>query len=369
MAAPPGEGRPVPAPEAFERSGPDARLAQAALLLAAGAGVAGATQSVETDEQFPLPPMPPLRRAERMSVREAAASLSVDTEAYARGEIPVLPPGEAARAARRLYEDPTPEHAAALVEAGLHHRDRLVRTAAAVSALDTTGPREDVVAILERSVHARDADTREIARIGLARVAPQHPAFADMVVEPRRGARRRRPSRTAAITHGTFAARTRWWQPGGDFYQYLDTLTPSLHLHSRSFQWSGMYSTAARDLAAEQLTNWVVTEQLQRPDLFGHSHGVTVINLATRRGLRLDRLVMLAWPVHDEWLPDLSNVQRVISHRVRMDLVILADRGGQRLPQAFRASPKVAEHVVGWFRHSLPHEPDHWRNNRLDASL
>jgi pimeloyl-ACP methyl ester carboxylesterase len=369
MTEPAGEGRPVPAPEAFERSGPDARLAQAALILAVGAGVAGATRSVERTEQFPLPPMRRLRRREPMSLEEAAGPLSVDTGAYVRGEVGVIPPEETARAARRVYDDPTPEHAAALVEACLHHPDRLIRTAAAASALDTTGPREEVVAVLEQSVHARDPSTRDIARVALARVIPQHAALATLVVEPVPERRRSGPSTTAVLTHGTFAARTRWWRPGGDFYLYLDALTPSLHLHRESFRWSGAYSSAARDLAADQLSDWVSAQQLQRPDLFGHSHGVTVANLATKRGLTLDRLVMLAWPVHDQWLPDLTNVRWVISHRVRMDLVILADRGGQRLPASFTASPKVAEHVAGWFRHSLPHEPDHWKRNQLDQHL
>jgi len=57
-----------------------------------------------------------------------------------------------------------------------------------------------------------------------------------------------------------------------------------------------------------------------------------VANLATRRGLQIDRLVLLSWPVHGEWFPDFANVQRIIDIRVRLDLVIIADRGARRSP-------------------------------------
>ncbi|HUG84553.1 MAG TPA: hypothetical protein VMM13_08300, partial [Euzebya sp.] len=281
----------------------------------------------------------------------------------------VIPRAEAARLSQRLYADPGPEYAAALVEAGMHNPDRMVRTAAAASALDTTGPREDVVAVLEAGVDDRDPTTRDIARLALARVIPQHPLLSRLVVDSSTPRPRTKPSRTAVLTHGTFAANGRWWRPGGQFHTYLDGLAPPLHLHDESFRWSGAYSAPARELAADQLLDWSAAQQLGRPDLFGHSHGITVANLATRRGLQLDRLVMLAWPVHNRWLPDLANVRRVIDHRVRRDLVILADRGGQRLPARVRARPNVQEHVVGWFRHSLPRSSQHWQRNRLDQTL
>lgn len=360
---------PIPPTEAFTRTGGDARYAQAALLLSLGAAAAGATESVEITADFPLPPLGPLRQEKVMPLEQAADALTVSTRAYVRGEVGTIPSSEAARLTRRVFDDPTPPAAAALVEAGLHHPDRLVRTAAAASALDTTGPRPDVVAVLEAGVGDRDPTTRDVARVALARVLPQHPRLAELVVRPPARRRRTDPSHTAVLTHGTFAANGRWWRPGGEFHTYLDGLMPPLHLHDQSFRWSGAYSPGARDLAAEQLGTWVTDQQLAGPDLFGHSHGTTVANLATQRGVQLTRLVMLAWPVHHAWLPDLDRVDRVIDHRVHMDLVVLADRGGQRLPPDVRDSPKVREHVVGWFRHSLPRTGAHWRRHGLDQSL
>ena len=72
----------------------------------------------------------------------------------------------------QLIEQPDPVTAAALVEADLHSDSRLVRTSAAVAALDTTGPRDDLLAHLVAGAPAGDQLTREIGRIGVARVDP-----------------------------------------------------------------------------------------------------------------------------------------------------------------------------------------------------
>ena len=246
---------------------------------------------------------------------------------------------------------------------------RLVRTAAAVAALDTTGPREDVLARLVEGATRGDRLTREIGRIGVARVNPQHPVLRRVVASPSRLAGTDRPSHTAVLTHGTFAARARWWQPNGDFYTYLDSLVPPLKLHGASFRWSGNYSHGARQLAAQQLVDWMLDQNLQRPDVFAHSHGGTVANLATRLGLRIDRLVLLSWPVHERWFPDLANVREIIDVRVRLDLVIIADRGGQRFTPPPAHAGRVTSHVNGWFEHSDPISAGYWRRHALPAAL
>jgi pimeloyl-ACP methyl ester carboxylesterase len=119
------------------------------------------------------------------------------------------------------------------------------------------------------------------------------------------------PSHTAVLTHGTFASMARWWRPGENFYSYLDGLVPRLNLHDPSFQWSGLYSDGARQLAAQQMADWMVDQNLQRPYLFAHSHGGTVAHLATHRGLDFDCLVLLSWPVHSQWFPDFTRLQKI----------------------------------------------------------
>jgi hypothetical protein len=112
-----------------------------------------------------------------------------------------------------------------------------------------------------------------------------------------------------------------------------------------------------------------VDQGLQQPDLFAHSHGGTVANLATRAGAELERLVLLSWPVHNQWFPDFTRVQRIVDIRVHLDLVIIADRGGQTFtpPAAFRG--KVTSHVNGWFDHGATHDPAYWRQHGLATAL
>jgi hypothetical protein len=51
--------------------------------------------------------------------------------------------------------------------------------------------------------------------------------------------------------------------------------------------------------------------------------------------------------------------------RVKWDLVILADGGGQRFED-----PKIEEHVLPiWFQHSATHSPDVWRAHRVDLMI
>ena len=66
-----------------------------------------------------------------------------------------------------------------------------------------------------------------------------------------------------------------------------------------------------------------------------------------------ERIGSAGVPVHvPKYLPNFSQVSKVVSIRVRADLVILADRGGQRF------HPKITEHVLPiWFDHSAPHDP------------
>ncbi len=113
------------------------------------------------------------------------------------------------------------------------------------------------------------------------------------------------------------------------------------------------------------MKQWIGDQGLDTPDFFAHSHGGTVANLATKQGVEFKNLVLLAWPVHTQWLPDFSKVDRIIDIRVRLDLVITLDRGGQRFP----GHPKVEEHRNGWFDHPAPHEPPYWDEHGLWVTI
>lgn len=360
------EVEPIPGPEAFEEHGRAAEMSQAAFVLGIGAGVGGQADLVPQHESMALPDLAPLVRRRRMRMDSAVARLPMDVDEHVEHPELRIPADDNARLVRRLVDRPDALMAASLVEASLHNPSMLVRTASAVAALDTTGPRPDLVAHLAEGARSRDELTRDLARVGLARVDPAHEALRHLVGRPAALTRRTELSNTAVLTHGTFSSRTTWWRPGGDYYDYLDGLVPPLHLHDPSFRWSGLYSSGARELAANQLVTWIADQNLDKPDFFGHSHGATVGNLATQRGLQLDRLVLLSWPVHAAWLPDLANVTRVIDVRVRFDLVVIADRGGQRYPTG---DARVSTHVHGWFDHGLTHDPGYWDTHSLPEVL
>ena len=88
--------------------------------------------------------------------------------------------------------------------------------------------------------------------------------------------------------------------------------------------------------------------------------------LATHGGLQAGTLILLSCPVHpSKYFPDFANAARVISIRVRLDLVILADRGGQRFQD-----PRIEENVLPiWFDHSASRSPDVWREHGVPALL
>lgn len=361
---------PVPGPRAFAERSRDARLSQAAIVLSVGAAARGEPNRVDSPAEIGLPAdLALLGRPEPIPVAEAAEPLGIELSAHLTDRSLRVPPATTTELMTRLLDQPEPIGAAALVEANLHSESRLVRTAAAVAAIDTTGARDDVLAQLVEGATRGDRLTKEIGRIGLARVNPEHPVISRLAGRPSPLTGTDRPSHTAVLTHGTFASQALWWQPNGIFYNYLDGLVPPLKLHDPSFRWSGVYSDGARQLAAQQMVAWMTDQNLQRPDLFAHSHGGTVGNLATRLGLQIDRLVLLSWPVHDQWFPDFANVQRIIDLRVRFDLVILADLGGQTFTPPPAHAGKVVSHVNGWFEHGDTHEPDYWNQYGLPAVL
>jgi hypothetical protein len=169
------------------------------------------------------------------------------------------------------------------------------------------------------------------------------------------------------LVHGTFARTATWWQPGGDFHSFaLANVRPDLYSAADRFDWSGGYSDAARALGAIQLRNWVNARGLAGLDVFGHSHGANIMMLATQNGLTAGTMVLMSCPVHvPKYIPDFTRVTRVVSVHVHLDLVILADRGGQRFNH-----PNIEEHILPiWFDHSAAHDPAVWTSRHLKAVL
>jgi hypothetical protein len=233
--------------------------------------------------------------------------------------------------------------------------------------MDVAADPARAIRILGQGLRSRDRLARDVAAHALAHVDPRNPALEKLLASKKRPSRRK-PSRTSMIVHGTWAGAASWWQPPtGDFWKYLhDNVDPDLYGAQDRFEWSGGYSDAARALGGHDLQVWVQQHTLGGLDLFTHSHGGSVAMLANQAGTSIGRLVLLSCPVHwPKYAPDFTRVSKVVSIRVHLDLVILADRGGQR----FRDN-RIQEHVLPlWFDHFATHDPGTWEQFHVRSML
>lgn len=338
-----------------------AAASQAALLLAIRSGVLGDSPTSEKLREFPLPNTKKLRRTRHMKVADACRMLGASEKELRQDGEPALEQ-EMTRLIRELYRKPCLEAAAALFEAAMFSPHPLVAVAGAAGARETTRLRPRIRQTIESAHGSDDRLVSRLAVAAMSQIGPMNSIARKHVIARPKSRKRRRKSNTAVITHGTWAADSSWYRPGGDFYKALNKKRPDLHVHDESFRWTGAYSNRARKADAALLQQWIPDQGLGTPDFFAHSHGGTVAHLATQRGVKFNKLVLLSWPVHKKWYPDFSKVEKIIDVRVRLDLVIMLDRGRQRFKT--RRS-NVKRHRHGWFNHSATHDPDYWDDHDL----
>lgn len=343
--------------EAFSREDSAAWQAQAAVLLALAWQLSGEDLAGLDGEVAEYVGIPAERISEPQRVTPATVS---DVLSLARPDSERLVRGQLLRAYRNQLD---PRLAAALFRVALDSPDALVRAAAATGYLEVGLEPERSLEVLRAEARSLDETVQLVATTTLARVAPE-------LLPPQLGLDLDGPSlgfNSTLLVHGTFARRASWWQPGGDFHTYiLNDVAGDLYGGSDAFSWSGNYSDAARLLAATQLVQWIQGHGGGAFDLMTHSHGGSVAMLASRTPLPIRKLVLLSCPVHwRKYNPDFSVINRVISVRVHCDLVILADRGGQRFND-----PNIEENVLPlWFSHGATHQPDVWRNEGVPAMV
>lgn len=373
--------RPLKGVRAFSEISETSSQSQAAILLKLGRQLRGddealtglaraargaalvAEAGAEDDPQFPVPRLRPSRTPvpRREARAHATRRLGFAPTLPASAQVAVLAEG-----ARQLYERPTVESAAGLMEVCLSHDRELVRIAAAAAYYPITTDPARCVRTLVSGLRSADSLEREVAATALARIQPDHPALRRLV-RMRRAPARRGPSHTVTLVHGTFATDAAWYQPGGDFFTHIKALRSDLYDQPDFFRWSGRYSDGARDVAAVDLERWVRMHQESGLDILGHSHGANVILRATQLGMQAGKVVLLSCPVHvHKYLPDFTRVKTpVYSVRVRLDLVILADRGGQRFNH-----PEIKEIVLPiWFDHGASHDPRVWQDHGVDKKI
>jgi hypothetical protein len=387
------EQKPVQGPDAFaDLQAPDHVMSQAAVLLLIGShlrGDAAATQArVEASmgfmksstniaaaealpaddiQQLGFPTLQlgsPRFRPEQM--QKLGVRFATLVAQPAAGDVRVASKN-LSQVAGAFYRDANPETAAALLEISLRHPNELVRVAAAASYFEVAANPQGAIQVLEHGLRSRDLLIRDVAAYALANVDPRNPELAKVVLA-RKLPSKRKPSHTSTIVHGTWARGSSWWQPpGGNFWQYLhNNVDPSLYGASDRFEWTGGYSDAARALAGTDLGAWVQQHSLSGLDLFTHSHGGSVAMLANQGGMKVGRMALLSCPVHwPKYAPDFSRVNKVVSVRVHLDLVILADRGGQKFQDS-----RIQENVLPiWFDHFATHDPGNWQKYNVPGML
>ena len=374
--------QPVVGFAAFTRISEETSPPQAAVLLSLGRQLRGDDISVlarartkrrgkrlalstldDADREFPVPKIQPTRRrfakaAVQQRVKKqygySAKSAAAWEKAYAD-------------CATSLYAITDHDGVADLLHLGLEHPKHLVRIAAAAAYHPITTDRAQTRRVLIQGLHSADDLERSLAATALARINPTHPALRKLMAT-RRPRKPSGSSRTITIVHGTWATNSPWYQPpNGDFFTFVKGRRNDLYDQQDFFSWSGGFSDAARSEGATALVQWVNTHHDQGLDLIGHSHGANVMLLATNRGLTCGKTILLSCPVHvDKYFPDFSHVNTpVFSVRVKLDLVILADGGGQKFNH-----PDIQEIILPiWFDHFATHDPNVWQTRNIAAQV
>jgi hypothetical protein len=376
---------PLTGPDAFAASDDAASLAQAAILLLSSRMLRGDRRLASASERwavreplesdydandlarFPLPALQPdAGRVPAARTERERVGITKSIERMTRYDSDQSRIRVAHALAVRLYDQPTVTTAAALMSACLEHPNDLVGVAAAASYFwHGTEPRR-CLEILRAGVDSQSDLVRDLAATALSRIAPGDPTLGRLSRPgPRVGGGN--ANHTATIVHGTWARRNRWWQPGGDFHAYLASeVRPDMYSATDRFEWSGRYRPDDRAMAGLKLADWVGTRGLGGLDLFGHSHGGSVLMLATHNGMRAGKLVLLSCPAHENvYLPDFTRIGACTAVRVHLDLVVIADGGGLRFHD-----PRIRDVPLGvWFNHSASHDPQVWRDGNVAARI
>jgi hypothetical protein len=382
--------QPVGGPDCFARSDDAAILTQAATLLALGVRIRGDVERLRSQAttKGALPPdLPDILPDEIVSALKLpplnAVSGRVDSagiRASLLNRYKTALPGITfldkllpvhletfADIAQRQFREASASTFFELAEACLRHPQELVRVCAAASYTQNSSEPENLIEILAAGTRSEEPLVRDVAATALAKERPEHPAL-DPLRRRDRGAAAAGAGDTTMIIHGTFAANSTWWQPGGDFHSYiLQSVRSDLYNKPDRFGWSGVYSDAARAQGAQDLVTWVNNHNEQGLDLITHSHGGNVAMLATHQGLTIGELVLLSCPVHfPKYAPDFSKItKKAVSIRVHADLVILADLGGQKFNV-----PQIKENILPiWFNHSASHDLNVWKKYNVPAMI
>lgn len=170
------------------------------------------------------------------------------------------------------------------------------------------------------------------------------------------------PESMTVLVHGTWAADGTWWKPEGAFFRYLrdDVGVADLYDGADRFTWHAPNEDKARKNAAAELARWVADRRPARLTLLGHSHGANVAMMATRHGMRVNRLVLLSPVVRQDYFANWSNVDVSRSVYSSHDPVVAIAKGRKRFP----AGP-VRQKRLAARGHGASRSPSAWSQERV----
>jgi pimeloyl-ACP methyl ester carboxylesterase len=167
------------------------------------------------------------------------------------------------------------------------------------------------------------------------------------------------------IIHGTWASDGTWWRPNGDFFEYVKTELGRSDLYGKpdQFKWSGKNRDDKRLEAGIELDKWLRSHLAHEVNVFAHSHGANVAMLATRKGIRIDRLIMLSPPVRSDYFAKWENVGKAYNIQASFDPVVAIARGGNSFKD--EGVNVVKEKTLKASGHSASHDPEVWQTEKL----
>jgi len=261
---------------------------------------------------------------------------------------------------------------------GMLESDPHTRVCAAYAYWQATGWSEPVMPILHNGMDSSDSDECLLSATCMAHIDAKQTRKLQGTIKddrPQTPIQPVKPSMTVLI-HGTFAMKSRWYKPGGDFHTYIKSkVYKDVYSGPDDFySWSGRYHLLDSELekiwkaAARKLVAWCNAHPTNKLRLIAHSHGCNVVNIATQLGLKACSLIQLSPPVRDWNLPKMQNVSsnRIFNIHSRFDPVVFVDGGAQDYSDT-AVSAFERTRTISFSGHSHSHDKDRWKKKKIPA--
>jgi hypothetical protein len=267
--------------------------------------------------------------------------------------------------AERILREPEQQEIARLAAISFVHPDPMIRIAAAPLLVVLTDGIYPALEELRRGIRNKDYRLAMLASTLLARLVENDSALDRFSADSKADPGLEEDPQTTVVVHGTFASDQTWWRNGYPFFEYLEheVSVNDLFLGDDPFGWSGQWSHDARVRAARELIAWTNQHQEDCLNIVAHSHGSNVGFLASEQ-VKFGRMIMLSTPAHPHRYEPV-NYESLFSLRVRLDLVVLADGGGNKFPDW----DNLREEYFGWFNHSATHDETRWEKKGVKGIL